>query len=251
MRITRLLISTLVLFAPAFGTPLLLVVPNAQTNTAGNSPADVSGLTDADIQYQEDFGSGQFQGIDGDLLISQLAFRASPDTGPVNVSISSLNLYLSTTLYAPNSIGGNILLTDTFADNVGADNTLVYSGPGSLVSPGCTTSVCPFDMVIAFTTPFLYNPNQGKLLLYLQATGFMAEEGSLDAEGFDPPGGAVASLFGNLGDLSDTVSTSGDIVQFGYTVVPTPEPGTLTLAFVALLACGALRSRSKNSRSVG
>jgi hypothetical protein len=249
MRITRLLIATFLSFAPAFGISFV-VVPNAQTSSPGNSPNDLTD-TPADFQFQEDFGSGQFLGIGGDLLISQLAFRAAPDSGPVNASISSASFSLSTTPYAPNNGGSNTLLTDTFATNLGPDNTVVYSGPVSLVSPGCTTSVCPFDIVVSFTTPFLYNPSQGKLLLYLQATGFTATEGSLDAESFNfPPGGSVASLFGASGDVSDTVNTAGDIVQFGYTLVPSPEPGTLMPAFVALLACVALLSRSKISRSM-
>jgi hypothetical protein len=55
MRIKRLLISTFVLFAPAFGTPLLVVVPNAQTGSAGNSVGDLTGVpADSDIQLQED-----------------------------------------------------------------------------------------------------------------------------------------------------------------------------------------------------
>jgi len=249
MRIARLLIAAVLSFAPAFGISFV-VVPNAQTSSPGNSPGGITD-TPADFQFQEDFGSGQFVGIGGDLLISQLAFRAAPGSGPVNASISSVEFDLSTTPYAPNNANGNTLLTDTYATNVGPDNTVVYSGPGSLISPGCTTSVCPFDMVVSFTTPFLYNPNQGRLLVYMKATGFTAQEGTLDGESFNfPPGGSVASMSSLLGDVSDTVSTSGNVVQFGYTLVPSPEPGTLTLAFIALLACSALLSRSKIARAM-
>ena len=53
----------------------------------------------------------------------------------------------------------------TFADNLGADNTLVFNGTlnwatGNLPGPGNTRQ---FDIVFPCTTPFLYDPAAGNL----------------------------------------------------------------------------------------
>jgi hypothetical protein len=89
MRNLRVLIATVVFLAPAFGAPLLLVVPNGLTSTPGN--------------MLDNTGSG-------------------------------------------NTNAGNTLITDTFATNLGPDNTLVYSV--TLSGPGCAgPSARPFDLV--------------------------------------------------------------------------------------------------------
>src|SRR4030081_817259 len=191
MQNLKLLIATSVLLAPAFGA--FLVVPNAQTNSPGNMLDIVGGGTAG--RQQEVFGRGQFQ-VGGPLLISQFALRAAPGTGAASLASTSLMVHLSTSSFAPNTSGGNILITGTFANNLGPDNTLVYSGPLAISSPGCAAgpSACPFDMVLPFTTPFLYDPTKGFLLLDLQVADFTGQ-GSLDAESFFfPPGGSVASV---------------------------------------------------------
>ena len=80
-------------------------------------------------------------------------------------------------------------MSTTFADNVGPDNTLVFSGPFTAASPGCPQNlpVCPFDININFTTPFLYNPMQGRLLLDLKVTGYFGVDGEGDAVSFLGP----------------------------------------------------------------
>ncbi len=58
-------------------------------------------------------------------------------------------------------------LSTTFAENLGTNNTLVFSGPltwttANLPGLGNTRQ---FDYVFPFTTPFLYDPAAGNLLL--------------------------------------------------------------------------------------
>src|SRR6202035_4386677 len=180
--------------------------------------------------------------LGGSLLIDQLALRAAPGEGPVNVTATSINVHLSTSSFAPNTNLGNTLITDTFATNLGPDNTLVYSGPLALTSPGCAgPSVCPFDLVLTFTTPFLYNPNQGFLLLDLQVASITGS-GNLDAESFSfPPGGSVASVFGTSATMG-TVETNGDIMRFRYTLA-TPEPASCLLMLGGLAGLVAMRLR--------
>jgi len=78
-----------------------------------------------------------------------------------------LPIYASTTT---RSVAG---LSATFAENIGADNTLVLSGTlnwatGNVPGPGNTLQ---FDMVFPFTTPFLYDPAAGNLLLDIHLSG--------------------------------------------------------------------------------
>src|SRR4029078_11668374 len=115
----------------AFGS--VIVVPNANTTVVGNDTDSSAGS--GDFRSQELLGAGQFASVGGPIRIDQLSFRAVPGTGPVGFSMTSLNLYLSTSSKYPST--GGPLMSTTFADNVGPDNTLVFSGPISFHSSGC------------------------------------------------------------------------------------------------------------------
>ena len=233
-------------FLTAFGSTI--VVPNANTNTVGNETDSVDGT--ATFRFQELLGSGQFASVGSSLLIDQLSFRAAPGTGPVDFSITSMSLFLSTSPRFPNTGGPpNTLMSSTFADNVGPDDTLVFSGPISVASPGCAgPGVCPFDINVNFTTPFLYNPTQGRLLLDFKFSGFSAVDGTLDSVSF-PLGGSVASLTGGLNDaIGGTVGFNGDIIQLRYTAVPEPASGALVLIGIGAYATMRRRRASRSAR---
>jgi hypothetical protein len=235
----RVMLASLVaMVSPAaFGSTLFLVVPNAQTSTPGN---DFSGINGDAFHIQDVFGSNQFAGIPGDLLITQVAVRAAPGTGSVSMIFSAFDMYLSTTPFYPNSVDGP-LLTDTYSTNTGPDNTLVYSGPLTLSSPGCTgPSACPFDMVVTLTTPFVYSPNRGNLLWDIQTTPFSGS-GVLDAVSFAPPGGSAAFLIGRRGDTTGTVVPFAHVLQVGYTTVP--EPGSCALMLIGATVFVVARRR--------
>ncbi|MCL4781495.1 MAG: PEP-CTERM sorting domain-containing protein [Bryobacterales bacterium] len=238
MQLLRTAIAAVVFLAPAFGDPIKLVVPFGNTSVPGNT-TDGSEDGVISLRAQAVYGRGQFlgAGISGPVLITSFAFRTAPGTGPASLSATALSIYASTTQYAPNSSGGNQLLTDTFTTNLGADNTLVYSGSLlTLSSPGCAgPAVCPFDLVFAFATPFLYDPTQGFLLLDLHMTG-ISGTGTLDAREFNAPGGSIATLYGILDSPTGLgLDLGGDITQFTLEAVPEPSSGVLLLGGLGAL----------------
>jgi hypothetical protein len=216
----------------------VVVIPNAQTSTVGNESSGNLAGGPLDIIVQEVFGRSQFPS--GDLLLTQIAWRLKPETGPVEWTATSFDVHMSTTPFAPNTFGGNTLITPTFADNIGPDNTLVFSGTGTLFSsPGCTgTDPCPFDIVFPLSTPFLYNRAEGFLLVDFRANGLVGVgSGEFDVQrffgpGFPPEGGVLAGVVGLSGATTGEVQLSGNVVAFSFTAVP--EPGSL-----GLMLCGA------------
>ena len=191
------------------------VAPGAWFGNTGTNTS-VAGFSGS-IRYQELLGPQQLGS--GTIIINQIAFRAYAGTGPLTFTMANMAVYLSTSPLFPNIDNGRTLMSTTFANNVGPDNTLVFSGPTNVNSPGCAgPSPCAFDVVIPLSTPFVYNPALGSLLVDLQSTGFNATAGSFDDALFPyPPGGAVATVSGTLGSPTGTLSTSGHVMQVSYT----------------------------------
>jgi hypothetical protein len=237
MQICVAVLVAIVVLSPAFPAPLTLVVPNGNTSTPGNSTDSIEGGP-LDIRFQQIYGSGQFSAAPAHLLITEFALRAAPGTGPATLSAGWLDLYASTTPYFPNTGAGlPLFVTDTFATNLGPDNTLVFSGPLALESPGCPgPGVCPFDLSVPLTTPFLYERMKGRLLLDFHFVG-LSGDGWLDARIFNyPPGGGVASLTAPLGELTGEVFTEGVITRFTYQEVPEPASSALLLGGLSTAA---------------
>ena len=144
----------------------VVVVPNAQATNDGNASATTP-TGAASVRAMRIFDASQFAALSGPSFLTQVAWR--PDrildqSGPHSVN---LRIYASTTT---RSVAG---LSMTFADNLGADNTLVFNGTlnwttGNLPGPGNTRQ---FDIVFPCTTPFLYDPAAGNLLLDTQLSG--------------------------------------------------------------------------------
>ncbi len=193
-----------------------VTVPGAWSSNAGTSePLPIlsnSTLRDQELIGPEQFGSGTA------LLITKIGFRAFPGSGPLSATATSLVVHLSTSPLFPNTDNGRVQMSTTYANNVGPDDTVVYSGPAILSSPGCAgPAPCAFDQQLTLTTPFLYNPTLGSLLVDLQYTGYTATAGSLDGALFPlPPGGGVAHVSGVSG-ATGTFAPIGHVLQFTYT----------------------------------
>ena len=67
----------------------------------------------------------------------------------------------------------------------------MYSGSISFSGQACNvngTTPCSFDYVVNFTTPFLYNPTSGRLLMDFFVSGFNDnQQGAFDAVDFRQP----------------------------------------------------------------
>jgi len=191
------------------------VVPGSWTGISGTNSSVVG--ASSTLRFQELIGPQQFG--TGTLIINQIAFRAYPATGPLNITIANLTVNMSTSPLYPNTDNGRPLMSTTFANNIGPDNTVVFSGPKNITSPGCAgPSPCPFDVVIPLSTPFVYNPTLGSLLVDFQSTGLNATAGSFDDALFPyPPGGGVATVSGTLGSATGIFVPMGHVMQVGYT----------------------------------
>ena len=143
----------------------VVVVPNALATTDGNDFGD-TGVGPA-ARFMQIFDKAQFGALSGPALLTQIAYRPDTIPGPSGPHPVTLQIFASTT---SRSVAG---LSWTFADNLGANNTLVFSGTviettQNLPGPGNTRQ---FDIVHRFTTPFLYDPAAGNLLLDYQISG--------------------------------------------------------------------------------
>jgi phosphatidylinositol-3-phosphatase len=145
-----------------FAVPIIhgpLVVPNEWSSAQGDAGNLFPLFSSQPIRYQQVFDARQFaRWHNGGGLINRIAFRGHGPGIPFTGTIPQLQVNLSTTLKLPDG------LSSTFADNVGADDTQVFSGPFQ-TAVTFTGDATNFEIVINFTMPFFYDPAQGNLLL--------------------------------------------------------------------------------------
>ena len=133
-------------------------------------------------------------------------------------------------------------MSTVFANNVGANDTVVYSGALNffLTAPGIYS--------ISLQTPFLFDPTAGNLLLDVRnlqpvpppilggnPRAFNAAEGTF--------GDSVSEAFAaDANALTGGVDTGGLVTGFGGTIVPEPSTGALLVLGVLAYAL-ALRKK--------
>jgi hypothetical protein len=188
----------------------VVVVPNSLATNDGNaSGTSVSGARS--VRWLQIYDASQFGALSGPSFLTQFAYRPDRILGQSGPRSWTLRVYASTT---SRSVAG---LSTTFAENFGTNNTLVFDGTvnlktGNLPGPGNTRQ---FDYVFPFTTPFLYDPAAGNLVLSLQI------EGSGSAVTFDTVSGdpATEQLYGFF---PSTVTTG---------TIGTPDPHVTQFTF--------------------
>lgn len=187
------------------------------------------------VEYQQVFGAGQFFGL-GPISITSLTFFNN-NFVPGDIAPATYSFFLSTTSAAVNGLDA------TFANNLGADNALFFSG--ALGGPIGATN----QFTIA-GAPFAYNPANGNLLMTITSDG-TGQEFSVF---LDFASGAAAGTFSRAysfdtsGVAGFLESDTGLVTQFSYDTLNTevPEPRSLAMVLTGvLLLCAFRRSSPK------
>lgn len=195
------------------------VMPSGAATTYGNSQPEPFMPGPGAIypfRYQEVFSSSDMVMPFGVHYITAVSFRlAAFGQSSVDAVLPEIEIRLSTT---PRSVN---LLSTTYANNVGPDETVVHArGPLAISAtyvPGGV--VQPFDVLIEFETPFLYDRSWGNLLLDVINYGGSGRRVGFDYK--DSEGDSVSSV--GLADLEHGgEGTSGLVAEFTFADVPEP-----------------------------
>jgi len=214
--------------SPSFAQTTV-VVPNDLENTG--TPSGISspfscatGGFATSERYQQVYLGSQFPEAG---LIDKISFRllseslgSSPGFGPTD--LSGVLIELSTTQAQPNA------LSNTFADNVGPDVQVVFSGVLTLSAPQCNENLpqpCPFDIMIPLQNPFFYNPENGNLLLDVR----IPDCGDTQVFNSASNSSIVSIAFSTNvnSDVATLITDSGLVTQFR---IIQPPPQFITLA---------------------
>ncbi len=212
-----------------------IVVPSAQALVEGNSnngfPFNLAAFSRTSQRYQQVYSASEFS---GPFLITDIEFRPDASSGAAfSSTLPSIRIDFCTTPAAPDA------LSATFATNCASNDTIAYGGvsgaPLALSSSFTGPAGGPkdFDIVILLTTPFLYNPASGNLLLDVRNFGG-GRTTQFDAQ--DTLGDSVSRVFGDtVGSASGATDTIGLVTRFsGAFISVVPEPGTLALVGLAV-----------------
>jgi len=198
----------------------VIVVPHSLAAVEGNfdqiGPFNIAPFLPSQ-RYQQVFAASEFAALPGPHLITHIAFRPDAEVGKAfSSTISEIRINLSTTSRTPDGV------SDTFAENVGANDTVVFSGslPLSSAFTGPEAGPKAFDIVIALQIPFWYDPTAGNLLLDVR--NFSGEATTqFDAElTEDDPVSRVGSFGGVDSPTADFSDSAGLVVQFTLTPLP-------------------------------
>lgn len=194
-----------------------VVVPNENEQQPGPSN-NAFPFNQGDMRYQQVYAADQFQGLTG--LVTQIAYRVDElaggafTSGPIDTEIR-----LSTTTAGPNN------LSETFANNVGPDETLVFDGPLILSSDGSGA----FDILVDVDDSYFYD-GSGNLLVDIKVFGpAVTTQFDSAGTGLGEGGTPWTDRVWAIGVNSPTGSLGGDD---GYVTQFTIEHGCqLTLSF--------------------
>ena len=208
--------------APASATTSTLVVggPGNGVNYIPFSSAI------SEPEYQQVYASSDFSSAyTGSITIDDITFEVASGAGTPNTS--KMKITLSTTNAAVNDLNTNLY-------NFGSRKTVVYNAKLPSISDDLVT--------FTLTTPFVYNPAAGNLIIDIDGYGMYS--GSVAFAFNSASDGAFSRVYS---DFTGVVDNNSGLVT-GFTVVgtPVPEPSTwamMVLGFAGLGFAGYRASR--------
>jgi PEP-CTERM motif len=228
-RIAFVAVLALTLSMPAYATSITIGAP--PDPSSGNCfPFDGSGcgVPGPGDRYQQVYHNTLFGG--SPLLITSVDFFNTQFSPGNNAPSATFNVHLSTTSRAVNALD-----TVTFANNVGADDLLAFSG-----TIGGVGSIVGGVLHISLTTPFLYNPVAGNLLLDM----FRTSASTGDSVFFDARSGTFGTDSSRAHNYGSGFESFGLVTRFNADAT-VPEPATLVLVCSGLALVRRVRARRK------
>ena len=195
----------------------------------------------ASTRYQQVYAASSFLSVSSlPLSITELSFAQLPGGVPLDFNLPSIEIRLSTTQKAPDG------LSSFFAQNVGADDSVVLSGSLHFYQ----STVERYGVHVLLQQPFIYDPQTGNLLLdvrnFQTLPGPPFTVGGLIAHIMLGDPVSLVSVF-NVNAAHGSMGTAGLLTRF--TVTPIPEPGTALLILAGLGAGVFYRRRFPQANS--
>jgi hypothetical protein len=182
------------------------------------------------VEYQQVYGNALFS---GPVSITGLTFF-NDNFVPGSIADADYTISLSTTSAAVDG------LDTTFANNLGADNAVFFSGAlGGLIGPANQFTITG--------TPFTYDPASGNLLMTVTSDG----DGLQFSVFLDYLSGAPAGTFSRISSfdtsgIADTVQDdTGLVTEFTYSPLTSsvPEPSSVWMLTAGMVGLAAFRRR--------
>lgn len=159
-----------------------IVVPPRLAEVDGNTLAQTPSGDAGGTRNMTIVDAAHFNSLGGPAYLTQFAYRPNGSPGPSGPRTGVLRIYASTTRKAMSD------LSTKFDENLGPDTALVFDGTltwdsADLPAGGNTRQ---FDIRFPFTTPFLYDPAAGNLVLAIHILEGHGNAYSWDAVSGDP-----------------------------------------------------------------